>query len=72
MSEQLKRAELAQMSAQEIVQAKAEGRLNEALGLPVRDIPAEGQLSRQHLADMSPAEIVAAKSAGRLRDIFGA
>ncbi|QIJ62224.1 hypothetical protein [Streptomyces sp. JB150] len=76
MNDQLTEADLKRLAAQgkhhEIVQAQQEGRLNAVLGLPVRDIPREGQLTSEHLAKMTPAEIVEAHDAGRLNQLLGA
>lgn len=71
MSDQITEDELKTMSPHEIVEARNAGRLNQILGLPVRDIPAEGQLTQEHLAQMTPAEIVEARDAGRLNRLLG-
>ncbi|MBC2867319.1 hypothetical protein [Streptomyces mexicanus] len=66
MSDQITEDELTTMSPHEIVEARDAGRLNQILGLPVRDIPADGQLTQENLDQMTPTEIVQARDAGRL------
>ncbi|MGW0293290.1 hypothetical protein [Streptomyces tuirus] len=75
MSDQLTEADLKRLSAQgkhhEIVEAREEGRLNAVLGLPVRNIPTDGQLTSEHVAQMTPTEIAQAHDAGRLNQLLG-
>ncbi|MET8532397.1 hypothetical protein ABZV67_10670 [Streptomyces sp. NPDC005065] len=82
---QLTQADLANMSAAEIVAAKRAGKLNSLLGIPLTlnqtldaaertkdSAPVtEGQLTLADLDNMSPAEIVSAKRAGRLDVLLG-
>ncbi|MGW1730109.1 hypothetical protein [Streptomyces sp. NPDC001999] len=68
MSTQVTREELADMTPEQIVTAKREGRLNSLLG---RAVVGDGELTREDLDGMSPADIVSAKRAGRLDALLG-
>ncbi|GAA2901913.1 hypothetical protein [Streptomyces mexicanus] len=71
MNDQITEDELKTMDPHAIVEARDAGRLNQILGLPVRDIPTEGQLTQEHLDRMTPTEIVEAREAGRLNRVLG-
>lgn len=71
MSEQITAEQLKTMSPHDIVKAQEEGKLNTLLGLPVHDVPTEGQLSSEHLQHMNPQQIVQAQQDGRLDQLLG-
>lgn len=69
--EQLTDADLKNMTAQQIVQAREDGKLNQLLGIPVPgDVPDTGQLTREHLQHMTPQQIVDAQQASRLDQLL--
>lgn len=74
--EQATQAELDAMSPQQVLDARAEGRLDALLGVPPRPNSRRfahptAQLGADDLAGMTPAEIVAAKNAGLFDQLLG-
>lgn len=71
---QITRASLHRMTAEQIVTAKREGRLDAVIGGGDGDTDYEPQpvqqLTRADLARLSPAEVVAARRAGQLTDLL--
>lgn len=67
---QLDRDDLADMDADAIVQANADGKLDQLLGRPPRP-HANVQLGRDDLTQMTPDQIVAAHNAGQLDEVLG-
>lgn len=67
---QLTRADLEQLTPEEVAEAYRQGRLNTALG-GREPLPTTGQLTRADLEGRSPEEITAARERGQLDQLLG-
>lgn len=69
--EQLTREDLAEMSPEEINEARERGQLNELLGVPAPvDYETSEEITRDDIKNMTNEQIAAALADGRLGDVM--